>query len=467
MKNKIEVTKNTKDVRERVDKMDLFEDVEQKIKPKQKKQIKPTTILLGFIIVLVIITILIFCLLIYLRGNILKITINGVENEDLKQILIINEDKVTIPIKSMAKYLGYEAYSGDYKTLEVDETKSYVKSDNEVTMFTAGSKIIQQILLENNSMQEIVIDEEIIEKDGEFYTTISGARKIFSIYFNYDKNKNDIVIMTLEYLYANNLSYYMQNGFEEINESFQNKKALLENMMILKTSNDKYGVINVSTGQMILETQYENIDYIPKLSKFIVTGKGLKGVISKDKEMIVKIEYKDIKVIENEKDNSNYYLVTTDNNLMGLIDKDGKEILFPEYNQIGFDMKNFTNNDIESEYILFGKLIPVKQNNLWGIFDIQGNRITDFEFSSLGCTTRLSNAYNVIQVPEYELIIASSTNGKYDVIKADGTKLFGFVLDLVYKTVSTGKNYYYMVVNATTIDLITYLETNGITKVSQ
>ncbi len=447
--------------------MDLFGDVEQKIKPKQKKQIKPTTILLIFIAVLVVITILIFCLLIYLKGNILKISINGVKSEELKEIIIIKEDKVVVPIKAIARYLGYEAYSGDYKTLEVDETKSYVKSEDEVTMFTAGSKIIQQILLENNSLQEIVIDEEIIEKDGEFYTTISGARKIFSIYFNYDKNKNDIIIMTLDYLYANNLNYYMQNGFAEINESFQNKKALLENMMILKTSNNKYGVINVATGKMILEPQYENINYIPKLSKFIVTGNGLKGVISKDKEMVVKIEYKDIQVIENEKDNSSYYLVTTSNNLMGLIDKDGKEIIYPEYSQIGYNMKNFTDNDIESDYILFGKLVPVKQNNLWGIFDLQGNQITDFEFSNLGCTTKLSNAYNIIQVPEYELIIVSSTNGKYDIIRTDGTKLFGFVLDSVYKTINTGKSYYYMVVNGTTIDLVTYLEEHGITKVSQ
>ncbi|MCI8700221.1 MAG: WG repeat-containing protein [Clostridia bacterium] len=454
-------------MKERVKKMDLFGDVEQKIKPKQKKQIKPTTILLIFIAVLVVITILIFCLLIYLKGNILKISINGVKSEELKEIIIIKEDKVVVPIKAIARYLGYEAYSGDYKTLEVDETKSYVKSEDEVTMFTAGSKIIQQILLENNSLQEIVIDEEIIEKDGEFYTTISGARKIFSIYFNYDKNKNDIIIMTLDYLYANNLNYYMQNGFAEINESFQNKKALLENMMILKTSNNKYGVINVATGKMILEPQYENIDYIPKLSKFIVTGNGLKGVISKDKEMVVKIEYKDIQVIENEKDNSSYYLVTTSNDLMGLIDKDGKEIIYPEYSQIGYNMKNFTDNDIESDYILFGKLVPVKQNNLWGIFDLQGNQITDFEFSNLGCTTKLSNAYNIIQVPEYELIIVSSTNGKYDIIRTDGTKLFGFVLDSVYKTINTGKSYYYMVVNGTTIDLVTYLEEHGITKVSQ
>ncbi|MCI8655767.1 MAG: hypothetical protein HFJ48_07950 [Clostridia bacterium] len=446
--------------------MDLFEDVEQKIKPKQKKEIKPTKILLVFIIVLLIVIILIFCLLVYLKGNILKITLNGARNQELRQILIINEDKeVFVPIKAIAKYFGYEAYSGDYKTLEVDETKSYVKSENQVTMFTANSRVIQQILLENNMTQEIKIDQEIEEKDGEFYTTIDGAQKIFSIYFNYDKDKNNIVIITLENLYKSNSDYYAQNGFTAIEENFQNKKALLENMMILKSNNGKYGVINVASDQMVLETQYEKIEYIPNLSHFLVTGKGQKGVISKNRDMVINIEYKDIKIIENERDNRNYYLVTTTDNLMGLLDETGKAIVYPEYNQVGFDMKNFTNNDIESDYILFGKLIPVKQNNLWGIFDKEGKQLTNFEYSNLGCTTRLANTYNIIQIPEYELLVVSSQNGKYDLIKSDGTNLFGFVLDSVYKTINSGRSYYYMVVNGTTIELGTYLEQNGIKRV--
>ena len=208
--------------------MDLFEEVEQKIKPKQKKEIKTTTILLVIIGVLVVITILILSLLVYLKATMLKITVDGVSNQDLKQVLIINEDKVTVPIRAIAKYLGYEEYSGDYKTLEVDSTKGYVKNEDQVTMFTANSKIIQQILLENSSLQEIVIDEEIIEKDGEFYTTVDGLKKIFSVYFSYDINKNNIAIVTLENLYESSLQYYMQKGFVKIEEKFQNKKALLE-----------------------------------------------------------------------------------------------------------------------------------------------------------------------------------------------------------------------------------------------
>lgn len=447
--------------------MDLFEEVEQKIKPRPKKEIKPTTILLGIIIVLVIITILILCLLMYLKATMLKITVNGVANNELREVLIINEDKITIPIRKIAKYLGYEEYSGNYKTLEVDPTKGYIKSEDQVTMFTANSKIIQQILLENNSLQEIVIDEEIIEKDGEFYTTVDGLKKIFSVYFDYNKTKNNIVIVTLEKLYENSLQYYMQKGFVKIEETFQNKKALLDNMMVLKTSNDKYGVINITNDQMVLETQYENIEYIPNLSKFIVTGKGLKGVISKEKEMILNIEYKEIEIIENEKDNKKYFLVTTSDNLMGLMNTDGEVIIYPEYNKIGFDMKNFTNNDIKNDYLLFGQLIPVQRNNMWSLFSLEGNQITNFEYSSLGCITKLANTYSIIQVPEYELIVVNSTNGKYDLIKSDGTPLFGYVLDSIYKTITSGKNYYYMVVNGTTIELGTYLEQHGVKRVNQ
>ena len=237
-------------------------------------------------------------------------------------------------------------------------------------------------------------------------------------------------------------------------------------MMILKTSNEKYGVINITNDQMVLEAQYENIEYIPNLSKFIVTGKGLKGVISKEQEMILKIEYKEIEIIENEKDNKKYFLVTTSDNLMGLMNADGEVIIHPEYNKIGFDMKNFTNNNIENDYLLFGRLIPVKVNNMWALFDLEGNRITNFEYSNLGCISKLANTYSIIQVPEYELIVVNSTNGKYDLIKSDGTPLFGYVLDSIYKTITSGKNYYYMVVNGTTIELGTYLEQHGVKRVN-
>lgn len=446
--------------------MDLFAEEERKIRQKPKKDIKPTTILLAFIMILSIVTVIIFCLLIYIKGNILHIMLNGVENEELKQVLIINEGKVQVPIKSIAKYLGYEAHSGDYETLAVDATKSYVENDNQVTMFTANSKIIKQILLESNSVQEITIDEEIIERDGEFYTTIEGAKKIFDIYFTYDQSKNNIVIMTLEVLYNNDLNYYMQHGYVKIEETFQNKKALLENMMILKNKSEKYGVMNVATGQMILENQYDAIQYIPKLSSFLVTGNKQKGVISKDKKMILDIEYKDIKIIENQKENESYYLVTTNNNLMGLMSTDGEIIIYPEYNKFGIDnSSNYKDNDINNEYILFNKIIPVKQNNLWAIFNIQGEQITEFQYTNLGCTTKLANTYNVIQIPEYELIVVNTENQKYNLITTDGRELFDDEIELVYKTVSSGKEYYYVVSNEKTIELISYLKQNGIKKV--
>lgn len=447
--------------------MDLFEEEEQKLKPKERKKIKSTTILLIFIILLSIITVAIYCLLMQIKGTILKVNLNGASSQELKQVLVVNGENVEVPIKAISKFLGYEAYSGDYLTLTVDENKSYVKNLNQVTMFSAESKVIKQILLEDNSSQNIIINEEIIKRDGEFYTTIEGARAIFNIYFNYDKQTNTIDLITLDQLYANYLNYYVSNyGFVGIEETFENKKAILENMMILKTSNGKCGVISTQTGQMILETQYDEIKYISNLKSFLVTGKGLKGIISKEKDMIVDIEYRDIKIIRNEENNKNYYLVTTNNNLNGIIDETGKVVIYPEYNQIGYDMSNFSNNDINNEYILFGKIIPVKKGNLWAIFDMNGKQITEFQYTNLGCTANIANSYKVIQIPEFELIVVSSADGKYDLITAEGKNVFGYVLSSVYKTVNLGKNYYYIVANGSTIELMPYLEKNGIKRVN-
>ena len=47
-----------------------------------------------------------------------------------------------IPIRKIAKFLGYEDYRGDYKIKSEDETKCYVKNDYEIAMFSMDSNTL-------------------------------------------------------------------------------------------------------------------------------------------------------------------------------------------------------------------------------------------------------------------------------------------------------------------------------------
>ena len=45
---------------------------------------------------------------------------------------------------------------------------------------------------------------------------------------------------------------------------------------------------------------------------------------------------------------------------------------------------NFEKNEIKSKYILAQNLIPVRKDKLWGLFNLSGNQVTDFEYDSFG-----------------------------------------------------------------------------------
>ena len=91
--------------------MELYEEVESKKKSK-------LPMIMGICLaVLIVIIIAIIGLIIYLEGSVMKISLDGQKNNDIKKLLYIPEDdtsKIYIPIRAIAKYLNYEDYRGDY-----------------------------------------------------------------------------------------------------------------------------------------------------------------------------------------------------------------------------------------------------------------------------------------------------------------------------------------------------------------
>ena len=98
--------------------MELYEEVENTKKSK-------LTMIIGICIaVLIVLTILIICGIIYLNGAVMRITVDGQSKNAIEQILYIPEnstDELYIPIRAIAKYLNYEAYRGTIKSKKNDE----------------------------------------------------------------------------------------------------------------------------------------------------------------------------------------------------------------------------------------------------------------------------------------------------------------------------------------------------------
>lgn len=426
--------------------MELYEEVDNKKKSK-------LPMIIGILLtVLIILIIVIIGTIIYLKQSVMQITVNGQNKNEIEKLLYIPEDdntKLYIPIRAMAKYLNYNDFRGDYKIKSEDSTKCYVKNENEIAMFTKDSDTL--VKTRGDSDYEYVkLEEKVLEKDGELYTTPSGIEKAFNTLFEYNANKKNINIYTMDYLnqmYASKLK--IDGETVKLSEEYSDQKAIFEGLIII-IKNNIYGVVDVESGNPILEFKYEDIKYLPATSDFLVKSNNKYGVIGKDTSIKVRTVYDEIKIM----DNQNELYLVKQNNLYGVIDTKGKTIISPEYKQIGIDISKFTQNGIENQYVLLNKIIPVKNNqDLWGIFDIKGQLVKDFIFTGIGCSSsnlsKIANSYPAVVIPSYQVIIVEKDK-HYNIITTSGEELIPtYVLETIYlKTnTETGENTFYMAYN--------------------
>lgn len=436
--------------------------IEESFQAKEEKKKKMTTkIILGAIIVVVLVIIGIVSYLMYVQSTILRLTIDGQSNEQVKQLLVFEEDgTIYVPIKEIASYLGYDSFNGEYSDRSESQSKCYVQSKDgtEVANFTLGSDTIYKLdLTQNNGDYEYVqIKNPVKAINGVLYTTTEGMQEAFNVSFSYDQEANRITIFTLPYLVQFYTPYVLDYGYAEISEVFANQKAILDGMLVV--ANDRaMGVVNTD-GTSVLEAQYDNITYLPNIGDFLVESNGKVGVLSKNGQTKVDIIYDSITLMDS---NAGLYIASRDKRY-GVIDTNGVIKIYIENDQIGIDISKFTQNNIKSKYLLADNLIPVKKGDYWGLFDKNGNQVVDFEYDSFGYVASNSrDAYSLLVIPDYNVIVAGRDD-KYTLLNSSGEMLFGLVADDIYMTISGGEKHYWISVNDNLINAEEYLESRGI-----
>lgn len=417
--------------------MELYDE-----KLEQKKSKIP--MILGICIaVLAVITAIIVYVIIYLQNSIMTIKINGNRNNEIEKIFYIEsseeETNLYMPIIKMAQYLDYEGFTGDYKDKSEDKTKCHVTSEYETAIFTKDSDVIMKVT-EDSEDEYIIIDKPVFEKDGELYTTIDGIEKAFNVAFYYDEELKNIDIYSMEYLVqvcVTNLK------LEKYSDEFGDQKAILEGMIIIE-QDGRYGVINATNGEAILEAKYEEIKYLPVTTDFLVKSNGKYGVVTKDAKVKIKMIYDQINIMDYE---YGLYLVKN-NNAYGVLNANGEMIIEPEYKQIGINIDKYSQNGVENKYILLDEIIPIQNtDNLWGFFNIKGEKITDFKYTGVGCQSLpVNNSYPVVVIPSYKIIVVLKDK-YYNLITLDGEELIsGEIINSVYLKVnsSTEQNQFFM-----------------------
>lgn len=412
------------------------------------------------IAILIIITIAIIIGIIYLQNSVMTISVDGVNSSELEQVMYIEETEsgaeLYIPIKSVAPFLGYEGYTGDYKDKSEDKTKCHVQNEYETAMFTLESDTL--IKTRGGSDYEYIqLDKPVFEMNGELYTTVDGIEKGFNVDISYNDKMTKIAVFTMKYL----IQYYTTAlEIEEYSEVFSDQKAIFEDMLIIRDGN-QYGVIQATTGKTILETKYQEIKYLPTTTDFIVKSNNKYGIVAKDTAIKVRTEYEDIRVM----DNQNELYLVKHNNLYGVINTEGNVIIKPEYKQIGIDISKFSQNGVENPYVILDELIPIKNGeNLWGFFNIKGEQVKEFVYSGIGCSvTNVTNSYPTLVIPSHKVVVVENDK-TYNLMTTTGKELIPRnIVDSVYlKTdTETGENTFYMTNNSKVISVEELLTSIG------
>lgn len=461
--------------------MNMYQPQIEEEKEKDKKKIKILAIAL---VMLFIMSMAIIFYIAYLNKKMLKIYVDGKKVSVASETVIINDDNtVYVSIKDIANKIYYSAQNGEYKEKYVeDTTKCHLTNNYEAVSYIKDSNEIYKTIMGNGQIEEeheyFTIDTPVIMQKNKLYTTLEGLSQGCNLAASYNVENNTVEIYTLDYL----ISHYSaqipdsKEVFEKDDDvnTYKNKKAILYSMMVVKNANGKYGV-NTLNNTAIIGEKYKSITFMEQLQEFVIeTEDGKFGIIDKEGNTKINPEYASIKQIEKDK---GLYLVSKKSNetsgrtQYGIINKKQKVVVYLEYEQIGINKSDFLSQEkeIENQYVLYGKCIPVKKSNKWGLLDINGNTILPLEYDDLGCksnTSKNSAADSVLLIPEYEAVVVCQDR-MYGLFNTSGKELIPTLTTDIYTITSSGEAKYYLTYQGNTLDVIKYLkDTLGIEPVS-
>ena len=442
----------------------------------QEKDAKTKKIMIGItvvIVLLLIISIVLFGMIYYLEGQKFKFFVDDKSISTYSTDLFVYEgENVYVSIKDIAPIVGYSYSNGGYKQYTEDNTKCYLESKNEVSTFENDSKMIYKTSPEELDYEYYEIANEVKTINGKLYVTSEGISLACNLKFYYDSQKNQITIYTLPY-YTN---FYIANYKTcAADTSFDNQKALLYGLMVMQNierttenTNDKnirYGIYDISQGKLteIVGTKYTDIQFIESTKEFIVkTTENKVGIITDKGQTKVQPQYDSLKQIDKD---LNLYLAIKDDK-KGVIEKNGKILIYLEYDEIGVNTTQFQDNSIKNSYLLFNNAIPVKQNGKWGMYDIKGELILPIEYDGIGCISGDRTLNNILIIPEVEGIVVSKIyelqkdkkDTYYGIVDSKGRELVPTGLETVYSITNSGREEYTMIYNSTQYDIIDYVK---------
>ena len=413
----------------------------EKKEPKKNKMLPK--IILIIIVLLIIGIIAIVAILNRIKETTLKLYVNDVRNDKVRDMLVYEKDTIYVPIRDFADQIGYQSYNGDYVERSEEPNKCYVENKDEIATFSLNSnKIFKKEKSGENKYQYYYTKKPVKSIDGKLYLSVDGIEKAFNISFNDHREKYKIEIYTMEKLIESYEKKVLDYGYAELNNTFNNKKSIFDERLIVKKSKQgkgETGIIDLN-GNVIAETKYDEIKYIPEIGDYLTSSNNKVGIMDSKGNLKAQIIYDEIELMDKD---AELFLVKKEGKY-GMIDTRGNTKLYMEYDEIGMDISKFEKNDIKNKYLLVNNLIPVKKENKWGLFNKKGVQVVGFEYDEFGyIATSNKDAFNLLIIPEYNVIVTKKQN-KYGMINESGEEVFPTRADDIYMTIQSNKKEYFI-----------------------
>ena len=370
---------------------------------------KKKVVLTGIIVCVVFIVLLLVLIGVFqgIDSTTLKIYVDGTQVSYSSDFVYNDEDgNVYVKAKELASMIGWTYENGEYGSYEESSDSGYMQGEYEIASFVADSTELKKYIYyieedeaddsddEEEDTLDIVVSSEIgtleiteldlpvISVDDQVYLPFSELNDICDCMGTYESYK--MQIYELNYLMELALTNAGSYGYETISGKYENLRATAYGMMVVQNQSGMYGVVSLSTNEQILGFKYTDMTYLQNVGEFLVKADDTVGVVSSDGEVIISPKsYDDISVIS---DSLGLYLIEK-NGLYGVMDRDGNTIVSVEYDSIGLSEKdiyvfNYTSSD--NKYVLYDNTIIVEQDGKYGLFDLDGNNTLSINFTGIG-----------------------------------------------------------------------------------
>lgn len=378
----------------------------------QKTKNKKRNVILALIIICLVAVIFLVVIISVLKAKdskTPKLFLNG-EKEKLSKTFFITQDEINyVSVKELAAITGYSYIQGEYKTFAKDNNYCYLKSKYEVISFNVDNNKIKKYLInnekeetkdskktgffvksENDSMEIFELSNNVIAINDNIYMPMENLEKIFNILIKIDGNST--YIYDISYLYERAGKIIAQLKYPAMSGMFENVRAISDGMIVAKNADGNYGVIS-DNGEKILDFIYKDIQYIQNTEEFFVyTEEDTVGLLDKDGIQIINPTVYDTLTVFDE--TNKLYLAGKDGKY-GILqvskkneEHQVKEIVTVAFDKIGIKsielFKKYKIKETETPNLLEEKFIVVVEDGKFGLYDLEGNRIIRSIYTSFG-----------------------------------------------------------------------------------